>query len=68
MTAGTVPLWLWLLVVGAALLVAVVVGREPRPTCIGCGRLMPPSEWRITPHDLPAAPPLCLDCYGRTFR
>jgi len=63
-----VPMWFWLTFVILAVVVGTIVGREERPHCIGCGRTLPPNEWRLTCHNDPTCPPLCLDCYGKTFR
>ena len=67
MTGGTVPMWLWLLVVGAAVVVAVIVGHEEAPHCANCGRRLP-RRTRIADRYSDGLADICAGCYLETFR
>lgn len=67
-----VPLWLWLLVVGAVLLVAIRVGRD-RVRCSRCHRELPRADVfadRYAELDAQGRSwrPLCSSCFAGTFR
>lgn len=67
-----VPLWLWLLVVFAALFVAMRLGR-PRSRCSRCHRELPKAD-EFAERFAELAPdgrswqPLCSSCFAGTFR
>lgn len=70
-----VPLWLWLLVVAAAILAGTIAGRDARPRCDRCRHHLTPNEvgsysllQRSYTGAVTGAVHLCLSCFLRTFR
>lgn len=67
MPGGGVPMWLWLVVVIAGVLVSIAIARDGGEHCATCGRRLP-ARTRITERYSDGRSEVCLDCFMETFR